>query len=66
MCHKCIKTKTCTSAFLKQLGYYLHYKLQVHTQESNTISLQTTIAFKGIKILLHFKMSSKEPNTIAL
>ena len=42
----------------------LHYKLQVHSKESNTIALQTTIVFKEIKVLLYCEMSSKKPNNI--
>ena len=68
MCSKCIQTKTCG-------------KMQVCFLINRcTIVLQTTIAFKGIKyycftnyncakgtkVLLHCKVSSKEPNTIAL
>ena len=30
------------------------------------MALQTTIAFKGIRILLHCEISSTEANTIAL
>ena len=82
MSYKCIKSKTCsqTPMFFNQLVYYCltickciqrnqilsHYKLLMHSKESNTIALQITIVFKGIKILLHCEMSAKEPNTIAI
>ena len=63
MCYKCIKTKTCSKTqmyFFKINWSLLHYKIQVHSQGSNTIAIQTTTAFKGIKVLSHCDMISKE------
>ena len=67
MCYKYIKIKYCSKTqFFELIGVLLHYKIQMHVKGSNTTVLQTTIVFKGIKVLLHCKMSSRGSNAIAL
>ena len=37
------------------IGLFLHYKIQVCSEESYTIVFYTPIVFRGIKLLLYYE-----------